>query len=105
MKDIALISLFDIYGELLTDKQKNVIDLHYNEDYSFNEIAVHLNITRQGVFESVKLGRDNLLYYENILGIKRKSDELRQKINEITELSNDNETKKRLKELIVNYEL
>ena len=42
--------LFDFYGELLTDKQKEYFDLHYNEDLSLTEIAQSEGISRQGVW-------------------------------------------------------
>ena len=41
--------LFDFYGELLTDRQKEFYDLYYNEDLSLGEIAENNGITRQGV--------------------------------------------------------
>ena len=41
--------LFDFYGELLTDRQKEFFDLYYNEDLSLAEIAENEGITRQGV--------------------------------------------------------
>ncbi len=41
--------LYDFYGEVLTDKQKDFFDLYYNQDLSLGEIAENANITRQGV--------------------------------------------------------
>ena len=41
--------LFDFYGDLLTDRQKEFYDLYYNEDLSLGEIAENYGITRQGV--------------------------------------------------------
>ena len=41
--------LFDFYGEVLTDRQKEFYDLYYNEDLSLGEIAENYGITRQGV--------------------------------------------------------
>ena len=41
--------LFDFYGELLTDKQREYFDLRYNEDLSLGEIAEQSGISRQGV--------------------------------------------------------
>ena len=40
--------LFDFYGETLTEKQRELFDLYYNEDLSLSEIAEHAGITRQG---------------------------------------------------------
>lgn len=41
--------LYDFYGELLTDRQKEFYDLYYNEDLSLSEIAENYGISRQGV--------------------------------------------------------
>ena len=41
--------LFDFYGDLLTDRQKEFYDLYYNEDLSLAEIAENYGISRQGV--------------------------------------------------------
>ena len=41
--------LYDFYGDLLTDRQKEFYDLYYNEDLSLAEIAENYGISRQGV--------------------------------------------------------
>ena len=46
--------LFDFYGELLTDKQREYFDLHYNEDLSLAEIAEQSGISRQGVWDIIR---------------------------------------------------
>ena len=46
--------LFDFYGELLTEKQRECCDLHYNEDLSLSEIAEQCGISRQGVWDNIR---------------------------------------------------
>ena len=53
-KDMNISLLFDFYGEILTEKQQDVIDYYYNDDLSLAEISEHLGITRQGVRDSIK---------------------------------------------------
>ena len=52
--------LLDIYGSLLTDRQREVVDLYANENYSLAEIAEHTGVSRQAV-------RDLLVRAESIL--------------------------------------
>ena len=51
MKDqtYRMAMLFDFYGDLLTDRQREFYDLYYNEDLSLGEIAENYGISRQGV--------------------------------------------------------
>lgn len=73
MKEIKYGVLLDFYGELLTQKQQQALDLYYNEDYSLLEIGEHLNISRQGVFECIKKGAEHLEHYERVLGLYEKN--------------------------------
>lgn len=52
--------LFDFYGDLLTDRQREFFDLYYNEDLSLAEIAENYGISRQGV-------RDVIVRAENTM--------------------------------------
>ncbi len=70
--------LFDFYGELLTDKQKEYFDLHYNEDLSLSEIAESEGISRQGVWDIIRRAEDSLRRYESRTGlVARFSDQRR----------------------------
>ena len=56
MKDETLrrTMLFDFYGELLTGKQREYYDLHYNEDLSLQEIAEQCGVSRQAVWDIIR---------------------------------------------------
>lgn len=64
---IALLN--DIYGNLLTEKQKTLLDLFYNEDLSLGEIAEINQISRQAVFDNIKRSEKALEHYEENLGM------------------------------------
>ncbi|MFR7472294.1 MAG: sigma factor-like helix-turn-helix DNA-binding protein [Ruminococcus sp.] len=48
-KDLKLVLLLDCYGTLLTDRQRQMIQLYYDEDLSLGEIAQIIGISRQAV--------------------------------------------------------
>lgn len=64
--------LFDFYGDLLTDKQKELFDLYYNEDLSLTEIAEHAEISRQGVRDAIQRAETILRDTEDKVGLVRK---------------------------------
>ena len=58
MDDILQLTLlYDFYGELLTEKQKQVYELHYQNDLSLTEIGEELSISRQAVRDQLKRTR------------------------------------------------
>ena len=61
--------LLDFYGELLTDKQRECFDLHYNEDLSLSEIAEELGISRQGVWDNIRRAESAMNAMEEKTGI------------------------------------
>lgn len=71
-KNLEISMLLDFYGQLLTDKQRQVVTLYYNEDLSLGEIAQIAQITRQGVRDSIKRGEATLLSLEERLGLAQK---------------------------------
>ena len=75
--------LFDFYGDVLTDRQKEFYDLYYNEDLSLSEIAAHSGITRQGVRDSIKRAESVLLDLEERLGLARKFRQIQDGLDQI----------------------
>lgn len=68
-KNLDVAVLLDFYGNMLTDKQRDALDLYYNQDLSLSEIAEHEQITRQGVRDSIKRGEVFLYELEDKLKI------------------------------------
>lgn len=65
MVEIGL--LFEQYKDLLTDKQREIVSLYYEEDYSLGEISENLNVSRQGVYDTLKRSEKILKDYEDKL--------------------------------------
>lgn len=69
---IELVELYEIYGSLLTDKQRRIFEMYYDDDYSINEICEVLGITKNGVYNSLKATEQKILNYEQKLEILTK---------------------------------
>ena len=67
--------LFEQYKELLTDKQREIVSLYYEEDYSLGEISENLNVSRQGVYDTLKRSEKILRDYEDKLKLVSKLQE------------------------------
>ena len=65
---LTMTLLYDYYGELLTEKQRGLFDLYYNQDYSLSEIASAAGISRQGVHDTLARAEELLEGYEAALG-------------------------------------
>ena len=84
MERIEKISLlYDFYGRLLTEKQRQVMELYHEENLSLAEIAEEFGISRQGVHDSLKKAEHLLTEYENKLGLVAKLMKSRHAIAEI----------------------
>ena len=59
--------LFDIYGDLLTKRQKEICSLYFEEDFSYTEISEALEISRAAVQDSLKKSMQHLHKYEDII--------------------------------------
>jgi len=68
LKKIWLDRLYDIYGPLLTEKQREVFMLHHERDLSLSEIADSLGMSRQGVHDLFQRSRERLEELEDRIG-------------------------------------
>ena len=79
-KNLEIALLFDFYGDMLTDKQRDVVELYYDNDLSLSEIAENEGITRQGVRDSIKRAEAQLLDMEDRLHLARRFRQMREGI-------------------------
>ena len=61
-KNVEICLLLDFYGKLLTDRQREIMSLYYEDNLSLTEVAEELNISKQGVSDSLK--RSEKILYE-----------------------------------------
>lgn len=64
--------LLDYYGDLLTARQRECYELHYNEDLSLSEIAEQCGISRQGVWDNIRRASDTMEKLEEKTGLIRR---------------------------------
>ena len=87
---LYLIDLYDLYGDLLTDKQKTYFEDYYFDNLTLQEIAENNDVSRNAVHKQLKESEDKLNHFENVLKIYEKN----KRIKEICENLNDEEKNK-----------
>ncbi len=107
--------MIDFYGQLLTKKQFEILDMYYNNDYSLAEIAEILNISRQAVSDNKNRAMDSLSKYEEMLHLVKRCKETNKSLISVlnyfetidsTKMSNEEiskmkEAKEKLKHIIM----
>jgi len=84
-KSIYIMSLFDIYQGLLTEKQRMYMREYYYDDLSLQEIAENHSVSRNAVHDQIKKTIQKLETYETVLELyskKQKQDEIYQQLSE-----------------------
>lgn len=82
-KNIEISILSQIYKNTLTEKQFEILDEYYNNDFSLSEIAENYNITRQAVRDNIKSGETKLYDLENKLGLMKKMQKQEEIVNSV----------------------
>ncbi|MEQ8237513.1 MAG: YlxM family DNA-binding protein [Syntrophomonadaceae bacterium] len=81
-----VVLLKDFYGPLLTQKQQDIMNLHYENDWSLSEIADHMHTSRQAVFDMVKRAQAQLEELEEKLGVVEKFQLTRRRLTEVVDM-------------------
>ncbi|KPU43936.1 putative DNA-binding protein [Oxobacter pfennigii] len=88
-KVLEISLLYDFYGQMLTDKQRDIIELYYNNDLSLSEISEAVNTSRQGVYDLLKRSEKILYNYEEKLKLLKKFMDHKNKVLEAYKLLDD----------------
>jgi len=99
-KNILMSMLLDMYGNLLTTKQQDILDLYYNQNLSLTEIAEDIDITRQGVRKILVDGEKKLETYESKLNLLKKKQDNNKIIEELIQETDDLSFKEKLRKLL-----
>ena len=84
-KMVEIEILYSQYGPLLTDKQRDILSMYYEEDYSLGEISNILGTSRQSIFDSLKRSEKSLRDYEAKLGMVKKFKNIDEEINKLAD--------------------
>lgn len=83
-KNVNISLLIDFYGDMLSQKQREAMELYYNEDLSLAEVADITGLTRPGVRDRLVKSENILRNLEDKLGLLRRFDEMSREISEIS---------------------
>jgi predicted DNA-binding protein YlxM (UPF0122 family) len=83
MKDLSMTVLLDYYGSMLTQKQRDTMEMYYEQDFSLAEIAEQTGSTRQNALNCLQKSCDRLKDMERKLGFVRRTHELQADISEL----------------------
>jgi predicted DNA-binding protein YlxM (UPF0122 family) len=94
--------LYDFYGSLLTEKQREFVELYYLDDLSLAEIAEQFAISRQAVHDNIRRASAQLLDYESKLHLVQRFEQRRALGERVLEMLSDlpEETAQRLAPLV-----
>lgn len=88
MDRFEISTLRSYYGALLTQRQNDLLVMHYDEDLSFGEIANIVGISRQAVLDGINKGEKHLCEYEQKLRLVEKDKKMHAVIDSIEKVDN-----------------
>ena len=88
-KNLEISYLLDFYGDVLTDKQRDVMEQYYNDDFSLSEIAENFGISRQGVRDAIKRGETTMLELEEKIGFAKRYRAMQEVLSRLDHLTRE----------------
>lgn len=79
--------LYDLYGELLTEKQRTYFEDYYFHNLSFSEMADQYGVSRNAVFKQLHNTLDKLNEYESKLGLFTKKKQILEIVEKVPDLN------------------
>lgn len=80
---IYIINLYDIYGDLLTDKQKDYFEDYYFNNLTLSEIAENYDVSRNAIHKQIKETEEKLNKFEEVLKIDQKNKRIKEVIKDL----------------------
>ncbi|WP_058307842.1 putative DNA-binding protein [Gracilibacillus massiliensis] len=90
-KTTRINALYDFYHKLLTDKQKNYMEMYYLEDFSLGEISETANVSRQAIYDNIRRTEQMLEEYEEKLGLYQKFLQRQELLLELSDMIEPND--------------
>ncbi len=102
MKNLDFVYLLDFYGGILSERQRELMTLYYDDDLSLAEIADIAGISRQGAHDFIKRGEAKLTDAEKALGLVARFEKIKDTVYEIEQLATtlDSQSRKGILPLI-----
>ena len=90
-----ILTLYEIYKNVLSEKERSYFEYHYFEDYSMQEIADNYKVSKAYVGKYLKAIENKLYHFESELNINKKNNEIKKIIGSL-----DKETREKIEELL-----
>ena len=98
-KKLEKVILYDIYAPLLTEKQRDTLDLYYNEDLSLSEIAESTEVTRQAVMNCIHKAEQRLSELEEGMELAKRFNDISVLLDRLSALHTDSESSALISEI------
>ena len=81
--------LFDFYGQLLTERQQEMMTFYYHQDLSLGEIAERIGISRQAIYDNLRRSEKLLEDYDQKLQLLARRKMIKRKVQTVSEIVGD----------------